>query len=188
MKSHKRLNKGVLIFFIFLIFLAGCHFFVDPSFRQQYTDYNSFVHSNPEEPGYLKVHYKDGQVVVYNTWDLSEEKDSLTGEGKLFDLRREMIMEGPLATAMDQVAIIETNQLEALKDKTKSRVAGLSILAGIDAVIGVVCIAMPKACFGSCPTFYLDETENLHYANAEAFSSSMTSSKTGWIRPTWTGL
>lgn len=176
MKIRHRSKSGVLIFSVLLIFIVGCNLLVDPAFRQQYHDYNSFVHENPVQPEYMKVHYKDGKVVVYDSWTLSDKKDSLVGIGKLFDLRREVIQEGHLSTGIDQVAIIETNQLDAFKDKTKSRIAGLSILAGIDALIGVVCVSVPKACFGSCPTFYLNETNNVHYANAEAFSSSIAPS------------
>jgi hypothetical protein len=38
--------------------------------------------------------------------------------------------------------------------------------------LDVFCITNPKACFGSCPTFYVDENSLIHSANAEGFSSS----------------
>ncbi|MDX8341250.1 hypothetical protein SLH46_18770 [Draconibacterium sp. IB214405] len=176
MKTRPRLTVVILICSVLFGFIAACHIFIDPTFRKQYTDYNTFVHESPVEPGYLKVHYKDGKVVVFDSWKLSSGQDSLIGNGKLFDLKRNIISDGLVSTGTDQIAIIETNQLTALKDKTNERIAALSILAGIDAVIGVVCITVPKACFGSCPTFYLTETNNVHWANAEAFSSSIAPS------------
>lgn len=176
MEKRRYSISGVFIFLGFLGFLAGCHFFVDTSFRKQYTDYNSFVHENPVQPGFMKVHYKDGRVVVYDSWELSSEQDSLIGIGKLFDLHRKAIQEGSISININEIAIIETNQLNALQDKTNSRVIGMSVLAGIDALIGVVCVTVPKACFGSCPTFYLNETNDVHSVSAEAFSSSIAPS------------
>jgi hypothetical protein len=49
-------------------------------------------------------------------------------------------------------------------------------LAGVDVILGVICITNPKACFGSCPTFYLNENTNIRYADAEGFSDAISPS------------
>jgi hypothetical protein len=40
---------------------------------------------------------------------------------------------------------------------------------------GIYCLSANKACFGSCPTFYTDDTrnQNLHYSDAEGFSNAI---------------
>ena len=49
-------------------------------------------------------------------------------------------------------------------------------MAGLDVVIGLICLTNPKACFGSCPTFYINENDNFHYADAEGFSNAISPS------------
>lgn len=168
--------SGLLLSGLILFLFPSCKISIDSTFRHVYDDYNTYVHSAPVDTGFLKVHYKNGNVAVYKKWVLSEDEISLYGDGKLFDARRTLVEDGKISTDLNQIAIIETNQLDQILDKTKSRIAGLSILAGVDAVIGVICITVPKACFGSCPTFYLQENNNVHYSNAEGFSSSISPS------------
>jgi len=50
-------------------------------------------------------------------------------------------------------------------------------LAGLDVILGVICITVPKACFGSCPTFYINPGDNFHYADAEGFSHAFYPSR-----------
>lgn len=166
------LKIGVLILTLFIVF--DCKIAVNHSFRNVYDDYNSSVHNSDEFPGFLKVHYKNGNVCVFNSWSLTPNGDTIAGQGKLFDLQRKEIEDGKLNVAIDQIAIIETNQLDQIKDKTNSRVARLSILTGADALLGFLCLTNPKACFGSCPTFYINGFENVHSSNAEGFSSSIS--------------
>jgi hypothetical protein len=51
-------------------------------------------------------------------------------------------------------------------------VAGLGFITGITAGIAVYCAANPKACFGSCPTFYLTDGAR-DVLQAEGFSASI---------------
>lgn len=52
----------------------------------------------------------------------------------------------------------------------------MTILTGLDIILGVFCFSNPKACFGSCPTFYINEEDNFHYADAEGFSNAISPS------------
>ena len=48
----------------------------------------------------------------------------------------------------------------------------LLILTGISVAATIYCISNPKACFGSCPTFYAFDGEKMTL-QAESFSSSV---------------
>ncbi len=175
MKNHPGLYKLLIVCVIILVVIT-CKIRLNPSYRSVYNDYNSFIHSENADTGYLKVHFKNGDVSVFNNWKLNQSEDTLSGNGKLFNARRILEKEGDIHVSLDQIAIIETNQLEEIRDRKNSRVAGLAILTAVDVIIGVICITTPKACFGSCPTFYLNDDENIHSVNAEGFSNSISPS------------
>ncbi|HSR42009.1 MAG TPA: hypothetical protein VLL48_07555, partial [Longimicrobiales bacterium] len=66
----------------------------------------------------------------------------------------------------DQIALLESNDPEVVSRLAFSGLVTYSVLSG--AVTGI-CLADPKACFGSCPTFYGDDP---HRPLAEGFSRS----------------
>ena len=49
----------------------------------------------------------------------------------------------------------------------------MALLTGLDVILGIICITNPKACFGSCPTFYLNPDLNFHFSDAEVFSEAI---------------
>jgi hypothetical protein len=81
---------------------------------------------------------------------------------------------GTMSLSIDSIAIIETNK--KLVGAESERVSILSILAAIDIAITIACITNPKACFGSCPTFYINEHESIHFADAEGFTHAISPS------------
>jgi hypothetical protein len=83
-------------------------------------------------------------------------------------------MDGNLSVHIDSVSIFETNT-KLLKPE-EYRITALSILTAVDLIFGIYCLNNPKACFGSCPTFYLNEKDNFHFADAEGFSNAITPS------------
>ncbi len=111
---------------------------------------------------------------MQDTWSIDTIQNTVSGTGTRYDFNRNVASEGALAVAIDSVAIFETNQ--KLEGTEADRIIPLSIMAGLDVVLGILCITNPKACFGSCPTFYLDEQDNFHYANAEGFSNAIAPS------------
>ncbi len=161
---------------LFILFVLSCNIRMNSSYRSVYSDYNTYLHANDTQTNYLKVHYKNGFVSVFNNWELNPSEDTLSGNGKLFNIRREVDKEGEIKVPLNEIAIIETNQLDQIKDRKNKRVSALTILTAVDVIIGVICISVPKACFGSCPTFYLNDNENVLTANAEGFSNSISPS------------
>lgn len=146
-------------------------------FRSNYAETNTFIHQREklQEEQFLKAHLKNGEVHIFREfWTVDTIQDLVTGRGSSYDYNRNKTSEGLIAIPIDSVAIFETNS--KLEDTESKRIRALAILAGVDAAIGVFCITTPKACFGSCPTFYLNEEHNFHYADAEGFSNAISPS------------
>jgi hypothetical protein len=133
------------------------------------------------EPGPLKVHLHSGEVVVMTSWRENVEQRRLTGLGTRYDADRSS-GEGPVPVDLpvDSVALLEIHRSSA--DIGKG--VGLTLLASYTVLTGgisFICAMDPKSCFGSCPTFYVDEnageeadrTTPVERLVAEGFSSSV---------------
>lgn len=119
---------------------------------------------------YLKVHTGTGRVYVLSPWRYRPDVTLVEGTGVLLDANRDTVSQGPFTIPLDSVVLFETNVA-----RTHGAIAGLAVLTGISAGVTMFCIANPKACFGSCPTFYAsDGTRDL--LQAEGFSASIAPS------------
>ncbi len=146
-------------------------------FRDNYEDANSLIHENEnlQEQLFLKAHLKNGDVyILKDTWEVDTILDRVSGTGSSFDFNRKKTSEGSLSIPIDSVAIFETNK--KLGKTESKRITALAILAGVDVAVGGFCLINPKACFGSCPTFYINEDDDFHYADAEGFSNAIAPS------------
>ncbi|MEO6130331.1 MAG: hypothetical protein ABIQ02_00680 [Saprospiraceae bacterium] len=142
------------------------------SFRSIYRDANTLMHEtqNLRTKPFLKAHLKNGDVyVLTNAWTIDTLTQIVSGNGVTYDFNRQQISEGFISVPIDSVAIFESNQ----KLHGANGIGGLAILTGLDVVMTIICLTVPKACFGSCPTFYLNENDNFHYSNAESFSNAI---------------
>ena len=147
-------------------------------FRSNYNDINRLIHEekNLQTRPFLKAHLKNGGVVILrDTWSVDSTQRFISGNGTSYDKRRIKVSEGAMDIPIDSVAIFETNKKLAYDES--GRIAGLSILAGLDVALGVFCLTVPKACFGSCPTFYINPGDNFHHADAEGFSHAFFPSR-----------
>lgn len=155
-----------------IIFINAC---AAQYFRSNYRDVNTLLHESDtmKVKPYLKAHLSNGEVyILKDAWHVDSVQDTLSGYGIRYDYNRNKISEGKVTIPIDDVVIFETNR-KLLYDQS-SRITALSILAGVDVILGIICITNPKACFGSCPTFYINEKENIHYADAEGFSNAIS--------------
>lgn len=117
---------------------------------------------------YLKLHMKNGDLYVLENWIVNTKQDSVTGNGNLFNPNRMSISDGKFSIPMNQIVLAETNQISS------STGAGtLVLLTLVTGIFTVVCIANPKACFGSCPTFYAFNGYD-YIVQSEGFSSSIS--------------
>lgn len=170
------MKRKFLLFVLLILVVYSCKYYINKDFRQNYKVYNERIHEDTTKIPYFKVHFKNGDVSVLDRWNLNRDKDSLIGQGRLYDFNRYQFEEGDFSFDLNDIAIIETNKLEPLQSKDKGRISALTILTAVNVIGDIVCITNPKACFGSCPTFYVEGNSNVHSVNAEGFSSSISPS------------
>ena len=127
---------------------------------------------------FLKVHLKDGSLFIYNDWQFDTITEAIRGSGSLYNYKRDRIVNKEKSGSIsdysayticrDDIALVETNRLTG----HKGNIAGLTIIGVPLSVLGLYCLTNPKACFGSCPTFYTYNKGKWKLA-AEGFSSSI---------------
>ena len=119
---------------------------------------------------FLKAHLQSGEVVVFSNWQVQSADNLVAGTGHRLDVNRDTLAQGALSVPLDRVAIFETNVA-----KPSPSIAALAVITGASLAMTAVCLINPKACFGSCPTFYAPaESDTL--LQAEGFSSSIAPS------------
>lgn len=125
----------------------------------------SLDHESP----FLKAHMRDGDVYVLHDWQVDEPAGVVRGNGDHYDMNRDLVGKGPQVVSLTQVSLFETNR-ETLHAPS---VTALSILTVASASVTALCLMNPKACFGSCPTFYVQDGVSDGRVAAEAFSASV---------------
>ena len=122
------------------------------------------------ERPFLKAHLHSGELAVFTVWAVPQEGDDvLEGRGTRFSVGREVIQNGPISLPLDSVALLESNRRETVD---RFAFSGLTVYTGLTVLVTAACVSDPKSCFGSCPTFYVDEGESDRLV-AEGFSSSV---------------
>ncbi len=121
------------------------------------------------ETRFLKCHTFDGAVVVFEDWQLDKATQMLTGRGIHYDLDRNPVSKGKIRVAYTDIVLLETNDPQSVAE---THLAVLGVVTGASLITTAVCLSNPKACFGSCPTFYVDDGTGLSL-QAEGFSSSV---------------
>ena len=119
---------------------------------------------------YLKVHMKSGDLYVLSEWRADEAAHTVHGNGALHGVDRQIVQRGAFSVAMADVALYETNTIN-----TSPSIAGMALVTGASVVLTALCIANPKACFGSCPTFYAP-SDHGPVLQAEGFSDAIAPS------------
>lgn len=119
---------------------------------------------------FIKLHMKNGELYVLEKWEVNNDSVRVDGTGKLYDLNRATISSGKFKVPLNQIVIAETNQIN---QSASSFVLGASTV--VTGIFTIVCLANPKACFGSCPTFYASNGNDF-IVQSEGFSSSISPS------------
>jgi hypothetical protein len=172
--KNKKLTICIAAIIIGIVTVQSCETYY---FRSDYQDFNKLLHDSIKvlKKPFLKAHLKNGDVCIFrDTWNIDTVKNLVSGNGIRYDFNRNVTFKGNISMSVESVAIFETNK--KLTGTQSSGVVALSILAGLDALVAAMCAANPKACFGSCPTFYTNAADNFHYADAEGFSSAIAPS------------
>jgi hypothetical protein len=116
---------------------------------------------------YLKAHLRTGYVYLLSAWEVDTSGTMVTGRGSLLTPDRVVESEGEYRLPVDSVALFETNLL-----KRGGGLTALAVMSGITAAVTAACLTDTKACFGSCPTFYVADSAGT-FLHAEAFSASI---------------
>lgn len=115
----------------------------------------------------LKVHLQNRQLWILDSWQEDTAGRHVSGTGTLYGVDRLVVRSGQAHVPFDSIAL-----LEAYGSRQKGSF-GLGLLSVWSVATGVLtgtCLADPKSCFGSCPTFYIaGDTGIVH---AEGFSGS----------------
>jgi hypothetical protein len=92
----------------------------------------------------LKAHLRNGDVLIFDEWDLDRSLELVEGHARHLDADRRLVSEGNFTVAADTVAIFETDGVSA--SANGSFLVGFTIAS---VGVSVYCLANPKACFGS---------------------------------------
>ncbi len=118
---------------------------------------------------YLKCHLADGGVFVLQNWKIDLAQGQVLGDGLAYDAERQLLRSGDLRVPIADVVLFETNQPESVMH---AGVPVMAVVATASVALSALCLANPKACFGSCPTFYAP-TDAGFELQAEGFSHSI---------------
>lgn len=164
-------KKWCRFFFIAVLFtiwnFIGCSPFL--RLERKIVTISQFSRLDKRSP-FLKVHMLNGQVYVLSKWGVDEENKTVSGNGNLLDINRNLVKKANFTIPLNDVAIFETNVL-----KSSPSIMAMSILTVPSLALSAYCLTNPKACFGSCPTFYAWDGEKMTL-QAEGFSASVTPS------------
>jgi hypothetical protein len=126
------------------------------------------VRTIDERSPFLKAHLLDGRVYILSPWKFDARARTVSGPGELLGINRELMAKNTFTLSLDSVALFETNVV-----KTSGAAPALALITGASVALTIYCAANPKACFGSCPTFYVSDGER-PVLQAEGFSASVT--------------
>lgn len=116
---------------------------------------------------WLKAHLRSGGVYILAQWRSDSEANAIIGTGEHQNANRVVIDSGLFRVPLDSVSLFETNVVQR-----SGAHEAMTVVSGITMVVAAVCLANPKACFGSCPTFYVSDGAGTPLM-AEGFSASV---------------
>lgn len=141
-------------------------------YKWHYRDVQDAVHKTQDIPteSILKAHLKNGEVYFFpGAWWVDTNSRSVQGMAYHYDANRDFLDSAERSLPIASVSLFEVN-------KELNISSGHQMLAPLTVVnigLSFVCLANPKACFGSCPTFYSLEDQGLFSARAEGFSNAI---------------
>ena len=163
-RNYLYIGPGMLLIFIALNLADGCS---GNRIQKKIQEPGSAGFVYPADSGSTtKFHMKNGDVYVLHSW--KPDSAGISGSGQLYDYNRRMIKAANFNIPLNDIVLAETNSIDA--SVSTSLMIVPTVVTGIAAAI---CAANPKACFGSCPTFY-SNTGTDYQIQAEGFSASVS--------------
>ena len=118
-----------------------------------------------------RVHMRDGSVYNLTSWRRDGER--IRGRGARYDAERRLVREGAFSIDMENIAVVEMGETQVRG--TDVSVAAMSVVTAGSLGVSAYCAMNSKACFGSCPTFYVAR-DGAWTVQAEGFSTSVARS------------
>ena len=150
--------------FAWIAVLCGC----TTSYRAEFVQPTAVANVNKTDQ-FLKCHMRNGDVYVLEKWQIDSKQARVLGVGLRYNAQREAVSAGNQSVALADIELFETNDPRSV---TRSGIAVMAVVTGASLAVTALCLANPKACFGSCPTFYADDGSG-QSLQAEGFSSSI---------------
>lgn len=166
---------GILVLMSITTLIQGCSAYRRHEVSKE--DLSTLKSTLDGKPAYLKAHLRNGGLFEFSQWSVNESSKQVQGPGNLYDFNRKPIsVNTDTSLALDSVAVFETND-----PYVPPSLALLGLVTGASVGVTGYCAANPKACYGSCPTFYTKEGSNEKLV-AEGFSGSIapTLEATDW--------
>ena len=161
--------RGALGALALLVAASACRTVYKPKFVE-----TASIQDVDKKAPFLKCHLADGSVVVLQDFTIDVAHRAVTGTGIAYDAHRAPTTSvGRRRVDLGEVVLFETN--EAAEVSLLGYYAPLMITTAASVGLSIYCIANPKACFGSCPTFYADDGAGLTL-QAEGFSAAIAKS------------
>lgn len=163
------------LFILLLYLLIGCTSSKVVREQKSIREFQDYQESSKV----LKVYTQEGSLYVLDSWFFNDEAKRVDASGVEFDLNRKLkkkyknegtglAVPQTVFIPYESIAILETNRLEG----HAGNLAAVTIPGIAFSAITIHCIINPKACFGSCPTFYA-HVDGEWKLMAEGFSSSV---------------
>ena len=160
MRQTRLLGGGLLC-----VALSGC--FSVGGWRPSLHDPADGVIPTGPDIEYLKVHMSSGELYVLSSWSRLHDDGTFAGAGRRYAAdRAPMEWRDAWSFHPDSIALLESNDKEAV---SRFALSGLVTYSTFMGLFTAVCLADPKGCFGSCPTFYGEDPDR---PLAEGFSRS----------------
>ncbi|MFI5171835.1 MAG: hypothetical protein ACHQFW_05565, partial [Chitinophagales bacterium] len=151
--------------------LNNCNQIISSSIRTDFAGFeNIAIDSLPK--GYLKAHLSNGYLYLINPgWDVDSSGLYIIGNSSAYDFNRKFLGTSYRKILIDSIVIAESNM--PVENRDKKKISVLTVVSIVDGAMLAFCIALPKACYGSCPTFYYEDNNDLKQTNGEGFSAAV---------------
>jgi hypothetical protein len=115
----------------------------------------------------IKLHLRSGELIIATAWQEDTAAKVLRVVGTAYHVDRLSSAAVERAVPLDSIALLQASTAGTVYP---SGLVTLAIWGTISGVVSGACLVDPKACFGSCPTFYVGSDSSA--IQSEGFSAS----------------
>ena len=166
---RRRIYRFSILINIGLVVLLCVHCM--PGIKREISRDRILAKNQKDTNQYLKAHMNDGSLYFLDRWFSFDSTNRIKAKGSYYDQNRKLIASSAdtlFTIDLANVALFESNSVTGLGGK----IAGQTLFMTPMVILTIYCAINPKACFGSCPTFYAWDGTKMRLM-AEGFSSSI---------------